>query len=187
MTEKEFSKLRRRELLELLLMQTREQKQLEDQMVEKTKRIHELEQSFDRLAQTLDTKDYLIADMKEYQDELEGRIAELKRRLAEKDSLIEELQAKLTEGESGERIESLFEGKDEQNEKRAASFADLERDDEIEKLIYNLRKKVGTAATRAILSNVIQLTERKRQGASRPELYNDSQNARYEEEGGSDE
>lgn len=99
MTEKEFSKLRRRELLELLLMQTREQKQLEEQIDEKTKQIHDLQQSFSRLEDTMETNNALIADMREYQDEQEEVISRLKKRLDDKDVQIEELQIKLAERE----------------------------------------------------------------------------------------
>ena len=53
MTEKEFSKLTRQELLKLLLMQAREQRQIEEQMAETADQVYELEQDCSYLGETL--------------------------------------------------------------------------------------------------------------------------------------
>lgn len=155
MTEKEFSKLRRRELLELLLMQTREQKQIEEQVAEKTKRVHELEQM-------LNTKDSLI-------EELQARLAEGK-----SDGLTEDLpdgkneqnekpETSFTEqGDYNTELKEHQTMESEQTEKWKDAMDD--RDSKIEELVYTIKKKVGIDGTQAILLNVLQLIDKKSGG-----------------------
>lgn len=86
MTEKEFSKLTRQELLELLLLQGQKQRQLEEQIAEMTEQIYILEQCFN-------TKDRLIVELEGYLDENDEQIAALKKILSEKNSQIERMNA----------------------------------------------------------------------------------------------
>ena len=99
MTEKEFSKLTRHELLELLLMQTREQEQTEERKAEMAQQIHKLEESLEardvqihKLEQNLDARDERIHKLEQSLEASDGQIEEWKEQLYSKDNKIRELE-----------------------------------------------------------------------------------------------
>jgi chromosome segregation ATPase len=94
MTEKEFSKLRRQDLLQLLLAQGREAKQADEQIAALQQQCQELEGTCNRLKEKLDDKDRQL-------DRLKGR-------LNQKDASIRDLRETL-EGERASRTIQLRE------------------------------------------------------------------------------
>ena len=99
MTEKEFSKLTRHELLELLLMQTREQEQTEERKAEMVQQIQKLEESLEardvqihKLEQNLDARDERIHKLEQSLEASDGQIEEWKEQLYSKDNKIRELE-----------------------------------------------------------------------------------------------
>ena len=140
MTEKEFSKLSRKELLKLLLMQVREQNQLEEQMAEMTKQVHEWEESCGRLEQNLNAKNGQIAELERYLGEKDNQIRELKGCISEKDGQSKALGDCISE--KNDQIETLrgcLAEKDDQIEELAVCIS--EKDRQIEKLEEYLLKK----------------------------------------------
>lgn len=97
MIENEFSELTRHELLELVLTQAREQKQLEERMAKMTDQMHELRRDREYLEQILNMKDRQIIEMEGYLDESDEQIETLKECLDEKNRQIEKLKACLDE------------------------------------------------------------------------------------------
>ena len=102
MTKKEFSKLTRHELLELLLMQIREQEQMEERMAEMTEHIHKLEESLEardgqihKLEERLEARDGQIHKLEESLDARDGRIHKLEQSLEVGDGQIEEWKEQL--------------------------------------------------------------------------------------------
>lgn len=91
MTEKEFSKLRRRDLLELLLSQIQEDDRLERKVSAMMNRITSQEKTLNRLKDKLNEKD--------------AQLEKLKGRLDEKDREIGMLQETLESERSSRRIE----------------------------------------------------------------------------------
>ena len=91
MTEKEFSKLRRRDLLELLLSQIQEDDRLERKVSAMMNRITSQEKTLNRLKDKLNEKD--------------AQLEKLKGRLDEKDREIGVLQETLESERSSRRIE----------------------------------------------------------------------------------
>ena len=81
MTEKEFSKLKRHELLQLLLAQGRETKQLEEQLADINGRFQELEEGYERLKGRLNEKDAQIEHLIERLDNKDRQIRGLKETL----------------------------------------------------------------------------------------------------------
>lgn len=91
MTDKEFHKLGRRELLQLLLAQAKEADELRTQLTETTEQLQQLQENYERLRKRLDHKDEQIhklrdslqAEKKKREIELEdaGSIAEASLRL----------------------------------------------------------------------------------------------------------
>ena len=69
MTEKELHKLRRHDLLQLLLAQGREAAQLQDRIRELTESQGQLQQANDRFIERLDDKDAQIQRLKDRLDE----------------------------------------------------------------------------------------------------------------------
>ena len=99
MTEKEFSKLTRHELLELLLMQTREQEQTEERKAEMAQQIHKLEESLEardvqihKLEQNLEARDEKIHKLEQSLEARDGQTEEWKEQLYSKDNKIRELE-----------------------------------------------------------------------------------------------
>lgn len=91
MTEKEFSKLKRRDLLELLLSQIQEDERLERRGAAMAARITKQEKSLTHLKERLDEKD--------------AQIERLKNRLDEKDAQIVVLRDTLERERTSRRIE----------------------------------------------------------------------------------
>ena len=103
MKEKELRRLHRRDLLELLVEQSREASRLDAALKEKEEELTAALESKNSLKDKLDGKDALIEKLKSRLDEKDARLAEetaareeqlrrLKGRLDEKDALIEKLQ-----------------------------------------------------------------------------------------------
>lgn len=65
MTDKEFHKLGRRELLQMLLEQVKESERLAGLLAESEEQLHQLEDTYERLRDRLDKKDYQIRTLKE--------------------------------------------------------------------------------------------------------------------------
>jgi peptidoglycan hydrolase CwlO-like protein len=91
MTSKEFSRLRRQDLLELLLTQGREAKATEEQLAAAEQQCQELEASCQRFKDKLDEKD--------------RQIDKLKARLDRKDETIHRLQDTIKEERKSRRIQ----------------------------------------------------------------------------------
>lgn len=103
MTEKEFHKLRRRDLLQLLVAQGKENVQLQAEFDETKEELAQLQESYERLKAKLNEKD---ASFQESNDRLKAKLDEkdasfqesnnrLKAKLNEKDALIEKLKGRL--------------------------------------------------------------------------------------------
>ncbi|MCM1025816.1 MAG: hypothetical protein NC432_05245 [Roseburia sp.] len=96
-TEKEFSKLKRRDLLELLLSQIQEDDRLERKGNIMAVRIARQEKSLTRLKEKLDEKDAQIGNLKSKLGEKDEQIEKLKSKLDEKDAQLEKLKRRLDE------------------------------------------------------------------------------------------
>lgn len=127
-TEKEFSKLKRRDLLELLLSQIQEDDRLERRGNVMATRIVRQEKSLTHLKEKLDEKDDQIGKLKKRLDEKDDQLGKLKKRLDEKDVQIEKLKKRLDEKD--EQIKKLSETLQEERKTRridlekAGSIAD---------------------------------------------------------------
>lgn len=97
MTEKQLHKLRRQDLLELLLAQGREAAQLQTKLDEAAARLKDLEETRTRFIERMDEKDDQIEKLKPRLDEKDARIEKLTARLNEKDAQIEKLIGRLNE------------------------------------------------------------------------------------------
>lgn len=97
MTEKEFHKLRRHDLLQLLVTQMRESNTLQEELDENGEQLRQSQESNDRLKVKLDEKDAQIEKMKGRLDEKDAQIERLKERLNEKDAQIKKLTGRLDE------------------------------------------------------------------------------------------
>ena len=108
MKEKELRRLHRRDLLELLVEQSREASRLDAALKEKEEELTAALESNERLKAKLDEKDVLIGKMKCRLDEKDAEAAEnaaesqkqlnsLKEKLDGKDALIEKLKSRLDE------------------------------------------------------------------------------------------
>lgn len=93
MTEKELHKLHRQDLLQLLVEQSREARQLGSQLAETEDNLNQMQSGNDRLKTKLDEKDEQIDRLKERLDEKDAQINKLKSRLDEKDATIHSLNA----------------------------------------------------------------------------------------------
>lgn len=91
MTEKELHKLRRQELLQLLLLQVKEAEELRQKQQETEGLLTNLEQDFERLKARLNSKD--------------AQLHKLKGRLDKKDTQIRDLRAELEKQKISRRIE----------------------------------------------------------------------------------
>lgn len=102
MTNKEFSKLRRQDLLQLLLTQGREAKLAEEQIEKLHQQCSEAQQTYVRLVAKLDEKDHQIEKLKKRLGDKDGTISEmkqtqerLKEKLNDKDRQLEKLIGRL--------------------------------------------------------------------------------------------
>lgn len=92
---RDLQRLRRQDLLELLLEQMREGDALAADVAERDLSIAGLEGLAERLKDRLDLKDEQIAHLKEKLDLKDERMAHLRARLDDKDALIEKLKGRL--------------------------------------------------------------------------------------------
>ena len=95
MTDKELHKLRRQDLLQLMLEQGKETLALQMEFNEINAEYIQVKAGYDRLKEKLDEKDAVIEKLKKRLDEKDAVIEKLKKRLNEKDAAIEELKKEL--------------------------------------------------------------------------------------------
>ena len=112
MTDKELRRLRRQDLLQLLVEQSREAARLQSESDEKSGELKQLNESYERLKNKLDEKDIQLERLKEKLNEKDALLEKLKERLNEKDALLEKLKRRLDEkdasiGELEEQLELL--------------------------------------------------------------------------------
>lgn len=93
MTDKELRKLRRQELLELLVAQSKEAARCKTELDKKTEELSGVLENLDRLKEKLNDKDESIEKLTGRLDEKDALIEKLKGRLDEKDALIKKLKA----------------------------------------------------------------------------------------------
>lgn len=105
MTEKEFRKLSRQDLLELLLAQGKEAVQIENQLAETEENLNQAQSGNTRLKTKLDEKDEQIERLKERLDEKDAQINKLKSRLDEKDAKIHDLRVDVQNLQKKRRLE----------------------------------------------------------------------------------
>ena len=92
MTEKELHKLRRQDLLQLLLLQSKEVQEQQETIDKLRESEEEYRSGFERLKHKLDEKDEQIERLKHRLDEKDAQIKKLIGRLDEKDAIISELE-----------------------------------------------------------------------------------------------
>lgn len=97
MTEKQLHKLRRQDLLELLLAQGREAAQLQTQLDEAAEKLSALEDTRTRFIERMNEKDAQIEKLTSRLNEKDAQIEKLTVRLNEKDAQIEKLIGRLNE------------------------------------------------------------------------------------------
>lgn len=112
MTDKELRRLRRQDLLQLLVEQSKEAARLQTESDEKSEELARLNESFERLKGKLDEKDTQLERLKEKLNEKDVLLEKLKEKLNEKDALLEKLKGRLDEkdasiGELEKRLEAL--------------------------------------------------------------------------------
>lgn len=109
MTEKEFRKLGRRDLLQLLVAQGKENIQLQTELDETREQLTQSQESNERLKAKLDEKDARFQEsnerLKAKLDEKDSLIEKLKGRLDQKDARIQELREQMEEWLTSRRIE----------------------------------------------------------------------------------
>ena len=113
MTERELHKLRREDLLQLLISQSKEVAQLRLDLDRVEEERGQLKESNDRLKEKLNTKDEQLGLLAERLDEKDQVIEKLKGRLDTKDEIIKQLRtaSRLTlnaDGSMGIRLEDIF-------------------------------------------------------------------------------
>lgn len=116
MTEKELHKLRRHDLLQLLLAQGREAAQLQAQIDEMTAELNNLQEANNRFIGRMDDKDAQIEKLKGRLDEKDAQVEKFKGRLKEKDVQIDKLKIRLDQkdtqiGELRKMIEEYRSGR----------------------------------------------------------------------------
>ncbi len=95
MTEKELHRLRRHDLLQLLLAQGREAAQLQERIEKTDAELEQLRETNQRFIERMDDKDAQIGKLKDRLDEKDIQADRFKSRLKEKDALIEKLKDRL--------------------------------------------------------------------------------------------
>ena len=78
MTEKELHKLKRQDILHLLLLQVREAEQMRQQMAETEEELQAANKTVERLKNRLDEKDEQIERLKDRLNEKDAQLARLK-------------------------------------------------------------------------------------------------------------
>ncbi|MCI8674701.1 MAG: hypothetical protein HFI89_14655 [Lachnospiraceae bacterium] len=112
MTEKDLRRLRRQDLLQLLVEQSKEAARLQAESEGKSEELAQLNESCERLKGKLDEKDVQLERLKEKLNEKDAVLEKLKERLNEKDALLEKLKGRLDEkdaliGDLEKRLEVL--------------------------------------------------------------------------------
>ena len=97
MTEKQLHKLRRQDLLQLLVAQGKEAAQLQARLDEAAEELKDLQDTRTKFIERMDDKDAQIEKLKPRLDEKDARIEKLTARLNEKDPRIEKLIGRLNE------------------------------------------------------------------------------------------
>lgn len=97
MTEKELQKLKRHEVLGLLLLQVKEADELREQLTATGESLRTAEETVERLKNRLDEKDEQLERLKERLNEKDMQINRLKNRLDRKDERIRQLTAEIEE------------------------------------------------------------------------------------------
>ena len=97
MTDKELRRLRRQDLLQLLVEQSKEAARLQTESDEKSEELARLNESCERLKGKLDEKDTQLERLKEKLNEKDVLLEKLKEKLNEKDALLEKLKGRLDE------------------------------------------------------------------------------------------
>lgn len=97
MTEKQLHKLRRQDLLQLLVAQGKEAAQLQARLDEAAEELKDLQDTRTKFIERMDDKDAQIEKLKPRLDEKDARIEKLTARLNEKDARIEKLIGRLNE------------------------------------------------------------------------------------------
>lgn len=105
MTEKELAKLKRPDLLALLVAQGREAGALQARLEDTDQKLTQAVQLDRRLKAKLDEKDEQLERLKEKLNEKDEQLERLKRRLNEKDRSIERLYAQVEEFTTGRYLE----------------------------------------------------------------------------------
>ena len=145
MTEKELRRLRRQDLLELLVAQSREASRLQTELDREITERAGLLESSERLKGKLDEKDALIEKLKGRLDEKDRTMEEesarqqelnerLKEKLDVKDALIERLKARLNHKD--DQIEELEE---ERKLLQSDRWRELEEEGTAEEVLQRLR------------------------------------------------
>lgn len=116
MTEKQLHKLRRHDLLQLLLAQGREAAQLRAQLEAMTAELNQLQETNSRFIERMDNKDAQIEKLKERLNETDVQIERFKERLKEKDGGLDKLKGRLDQkdtqiGELRKVIEEYHSGR----------------------------------------------------------------------------
>ncbi len=107
MTDKELRRLRRQDLLQMLVAQTKEAARLDAELREKKEEIDGLQESLERLKGKLDEKDEMIGKLKEERTGSRESQDRLKEKLDAKDAMMERLKRRLNHKD--ERIQELEE------------------------------------------------------------------------------
>lgn len=115
MTERELGKLKRPDLLALLVAQGQEAAALQERLEEAEHSLTQAMELDQRLRAKLDEKDEQIQRLKERLDEKDGLMERLKERLNEKDEQLERLKGRLEEKDRrlsllGAHVEELISG-----------------------------------------------------------------------------
>jgi len=105
MTDRELRRLRRQDLLQMLLAQSRESVRLQTELDEKDKDLHLLQENYERLKKKLDEKDAQIEKLKGRLDHKDNEIGGLREELRicrsekwgelDEESLVAEVVSKL--------------------------------------------------------------------------------------------
>lgn len=115
MTEKELGKLKRPDLLALLVAQAREAAALQERLEETEHNLAQEVQLDERLREKLNDKDEQIERLREKLNDKDGQMERLKERLNEKDEQIDRLKNRLEEKDRrlallGAQVEELISG-----------------------------------------------------------------------------
>ena len=115
MTEKELGKLKRPDLLALLVAQAREAAALQERLEETEHSLAQEVQQNERLREKLNDKDEQIERLREKLNDKDELMERLKERLNEKDEQIERLKSRLDEKDRrltllGAQVEELISG-----------------------------------------------------------------------------